>query len=381
MSMRDPSDHWPLRSPFSRRYCMRGAGFPQWPCDHPSATATKLMNVSFAQIPHFRQASRSFQAIVIAVTLLALSACATLPPPTSELSAAQAAVTRAGAADADQYASSEIASARDALRRAQAAMSGGDYELARALALAAAATADLAQARSRSAQVDSAYAQQLAELATLRQRVDIAETARIEPLPLHPPEVADDATAGALILRLDALDADPQLQGLAAYERLRARQILDVAMVARSNDHANENANALALARLRVQIAAIAARTEAVGQRIDALERVRGQLLVEASRQEAERARRETERLRIQARIQAEEATRLRQAAQADSAALEVAEGVIQDVAGTQAAKLKAARAREAELARQEAELLRSLEQEPADAQTPAVDDGDGTPR
>lgn len=343
----------------------------------PSATASKPMNVSFAQIPYFRQTLRSSQAIAIAIMLSILSACATLPPPTSELAAAQAAVTRATATDADQYASNEIVSARDALRRAQLAMSAGNDDRARALALAAAAAADLAHARSRSAQVDSAYAQQLAELAALRQRVDRPETARIEPLPPHPPQVADDATAGALILRLDALDADPQLQDMAAYERLRARQALDALLVARRDDRAN----ILSLVRRRVQIAAIAARTEAVGQRIDALERVRGQLLVEASRQEAERARRETERLRIQARIQAEEATRLRQAAQADSAALEVAEGVIQDVAGTQAAKLKAARAREAELARQEAELLRSLEQGPADAQTPATDDGDGTPR
>ena len=90
--------------------------------------------------------------------------------------------------------------------------------------------------------------------------------------------------------------------------------------------------------------------------------RERSELLVEASRQDAARARAEAERLRIQAQIQAEEAERLRLAAESEYGARQEVEGVLEGVASDQAAKLRAARARQAELERREAELLRSLE-------------------
>jgi hypothetical protein len=112
------------------------------------------------------------------------------------------------------------------------------------------------------------------------------------------------------------------------------------------------------LASRRVSIAELAARSELTERAIDRLDRTRSELLVEASRREAERARQEAERLRVQAQIQAEETQRLRAAAEAEAAARQQAEDVIIDVGGEQAAKLKAARKREAELARQEAELM-----------------------
>lgn len=316
------------------------------------------MATSFAQI-------RSALQVSMLGVVLALTACASLPPPTSELAAAREAVARAGNADADQYASSEINAARDALRRAQAAMAAGDEDQARKLALAAAATGDLAHARSRAAQIDSEHARQMAEIATLRQRLEFEGASVAEPLPALPPPPADAQDMdGALVRRLDALDADPQLQGLAAYERLRARQALDTLLQA----DGNEREDALYLARQRVRIAELSARTEAVRQQTAILERERNQLLVEASRQEAERARMEAERLRIQARIQAEEAARLRMQADEASAAYLEAENVLDDVAGDQAARLRAARERAAELARREAELMGEIE-------TPAEDD------
>ena len=89
------------------------------------------MNPSFAYFPNRLLATLSLSAL-----LLALGACATLPPPTGELAAAEQAVMRAGDADADQYAPEIVETARAELSRAQAAMVGGDYGQARNLALA-----------------------------------------------------------------------------------------------------------------------------------------------------------------------------------------------------------------------------------------------------
>lgn len=167
-----------------------------------------------------------------------------------------------------------------------------------------------------------------------------------------------EAASAPLQARLRALDADPERGPLAAYERLRARQALEVLAGARSQDRAD----ARQVAEWRVETAEIAAATELARRQIDRLDRERSELLVEASRQDAARARAEAERLRIQAQIQAEEAERLRLEAEMESGARQRAEGVLDDVAKAQADRLRAAREREAELKRQEAELLKSLE-------------------
>jgi hypothetical protein len=122
------------------------------------------MATSFAQI------RSALQACALA-SVLALTACASLPPPTAELATAQQAVARAGNADADQYAADDFAQARQALERAQAAMAGGNEEDARSLALQAAAGADLAHARSRAAVTDTELAQRRAEINDLRRRL------------------------------------------------------------------------------------------------------------------------------------------------------------------------------------------------------------------
>ncbi|MFC0676859.1 DUF4398 domain-containing protein [Lysobacter korlensis] len=94
-----------------------------------------------------------------------------MPPPTGELSAAQQAVTRADGADADQYASQEIALARSELAQAQAALGEGREDEARRLALAAAVDADLAYARSREALATAELQQRRAEVTELRNRL------------------------------------------------------------------------------------------------------------------------------------------------------------------------------------------------------------------
>src|SRR5690606_1885860 len=120
------------------------------------------MRTSFAPF----QSRRHGACLVLAV---ALAGCATLPPPTAELSAAQQAVARADAADAEQYAPQDLDRARTALSRAQAAMAAGQERDARALATLSAASADLASARSANAQAESTLAQRRAEVGSLRQ--------------------------------------------------------------------------------------------------------------------------------------------------------------------------------------------------------------------
>ncbi|MGI8559856.1 MAG: hypothetical protein ACR2J7_00135 [Luteimonas sp.] len=177
---------------------------------------------------------------------------------------------------------------------------------------------------------------------------------------------AEDADHARLSQRLVAIEADPARNTLAAYERLQARQALETLATARSRSRAD----ALQIAEWRVETAELAAAAEAVRREIDRLERERSELLVEASRRDAARARAEAERLRIQAQIQAEEAARMRLAAEQESQARQEAEIVLDDVAGAQAARLRAARKREAELARREAELLKGLP--PAESDIPS---------
>ncbi|KAF1715943.1 hypothetical protein CSC74_12285 [Pseudoxanthomonas yeongjuensis] len=158
----------------------------------------------------------------------------------------------------------------------------------------------------------------------------------------------------ALNQRLAALQSNPQLVEFAAYERLQAQQAVAVLAKARGK----QRESALYIADRRVEIAETAARTESAQREADRLDRTRSELLIQASRRDAARARQEAERLRVQAQIQAEEAERLRQATEAESLARQDAEDMLASVAGQQTAKLSAARQKEAQLARQEAELM-----------------------
>jgi hypothetical protein len=306
------------------------------------------MNASFAQIRCSRQALRP---LLLAALLAVLGGCATLPPPTAELTAAQQAVSRANDADADQYAPDVVATARSELAQAQAAMAKGREGDARTMATAAAAAGDLAYAQSHAETLHQDYQQRRGEIANLRRQLQVGAEAGAD-ADITPADSAMET--GDPAMRLQALDADPRLNGLAAYQRLQARQAVEALATVRSS----QRANATVLAARRVSIAELAARSELTERAIDRLDRSRSELLVEASRREAERARQEAERLRVQAQIQAEETQRLRAAAEAEAAARQQAEDVIIDVGGEQAAKLKAARKREADLARQEAELM-----------------------
>ena len=126
------------------------------------------MPTSFAQFP------RPLHGACL-VLALALAGCASLPPPTAELSAANQAVARADAADAQQYAPEDLDRARTALSRAQAAMSAGRERDARALAVLSEASADLATARSAQTQAEATLAQRRAEVDSLRRSLGMED--------------------------------------------------------------------------------------------------------------------------------------------------------------------------------------------------------------
>ena len=219
---------------------------------------------------------------------------------------------------------------------------------ARAAALAAAADADLAYTLSRAAVVRAEFSQQQADITELRARLRMpAEQLLDNPLDLPAP-------AATAEMRLQTLEADPRLSPFAQYERLQASQALAVVQASSSR---NRQA-AVMQAERRVGIAEQAARIEAARGQVDTLQRKRSELLVEASRRDAESARAEAERLRMQAQVQAEEAARLRATVDAESSARQEAEAVLDSAQIDQGARVAAARDKQATLARQEAELV-----------------------
>lgn len=149
--------------------------------------------------------------------------------------------------------------------------------------------------------------------------------------------------------RLQELETDPSLADLAGLERLQARQAVVAARDAKRRDRDLR----LALAGIRIDAARAAAETELFQEQANELDREHGQILIEASRREAEQARRQAERLELQ-RLAREEAAERQN--EATTVALEAA-----GAETAQARRLAQARARETELARKEAELAAAV--------------------
>ncbi len=168
---------------------------------------------------------------------------------------------------------------------------------------------------------------------------------------------AENPDVSRLSQRLQALQVDPRYAEAAAFERLQAQQA--IALLAQAKR--KQQPDALYVAERRVEIAETAARTVLARRELDQAERNLGELRIEVSRRDAETARAETERLRMQMQIQAEEAERLRAAADAEAQARVQAEDSLNLLAGEQTAKIGAAQRKEAQLARQEAELVSGL--------------------
>jgi len=173
-------------------------------------------------------------------------------------------------------------------------------------------------------------------------------------------QTQESLEAQQLTQRLAELSSNPEHASLAALERIQAQQAINTFTRARRH----EIATALQIAQWRVETAELALQTELIHRQIQELERERGELILKASRREAERARQEAERLRIQAQIQAEEAERLRMAVEAEAHARQEAEGVLDTVTNDQVERARRARQRAAELKAQEEALRRSLEEQ-----------------
>ena len=152
-----------------------------------------------------------------------------------------------------------------------------------------------------------------------------------------------------------ALDQDPALAAMAGLERFRARQEVAALPSLRSRDRPL----ALLMAQVWVETAKLAAQAQRLEDQSLQLDRERDQIMLEASRRDAELARREADRLRLQTQAQQEEAERLAVAAEADRIAGEQATADAQAATAeaAQARKLADARGREAQLAREEARL------------------------
>jgi hypothetical protein len=111
-------------------------------------------------------------ALVIVLTF-PLFATARTPLPTQDLDTAQAAISRAETADADQYAAEALLRAKNALGQAQAAATARKNADAIGLAQLAAAEADYAHARSRETSMQIELSRRRTEIAELRQRLGV----------------------------------------------------------------------------------------------------------------------------------------------------------------------------------------------------------------
>jgi outer membrane protein OmpA-like peptidoglycan-associated protein len=171
-----------------------------------------------------------------------------------------------------------------------------------------------------------------------------------------------DPAVARLQAQLAQLDADAQLAGMGGVERLKAQQAVQALALAKTKQFAS----AQFVAERRVRAAVAAARADALARQSIDLDRERDQILVDASRRDAETARRDAERLRMQNLARQEEAE-MERVARAETFAL--AEQAQADA--EQARRLAASRAREVALAREEADLANALVAEALAADAP----------
>ena len=116
--------------------------------------------------------------VCCAAVLLALSACSSpqKAPAAADVAVSKNAVENAVSAGAADLAPAEINAAREKMMRANAALAAKDYALARDLATQAQADAKLAQSKANSAKAQAAAAALDADVRTLRNEVERANT-------------------------------------------------------------------------------------------------------------------------------------------------------------------------------------------------------------
>jgi hypothetical protein len=179
----------------------------------------------------------------------------------------------------------------------------------------------------------------------------------------------DDIDITRLSNSLDQLANDPSLGRYAQAEQARARDAINRLAQAGSR----ERPHVLYLAERRVDLAKTSAQLQDAQVKLTQPDREHDQILLDNSRREAELARRQLERQRLQYQLAQEEAVRLQQQGQEYSQAAEQARAEAERAKKLAAAQSRVARAarREAALAAQAAKAMRSQMQEgekPAEA-------------
>lgn len=168
----------------------------------------------------------------------------------------------------------------------------------------------------------------------------------------------DDIDINRLTGSLNQLASDPGLGAYAQAEQARARDAINRLAQAGSR----ERPHALYLAERRVDLAKTAAQVQDAQVKLTQLDREHDQILLDNSRRDAELARRELERQRLQYQLAQEEAARLQAQGLEYSQAADQARAEADRAKKLAAAQSKVARAakRQAELAAQAAKAMRS---------------------
>ena len=125
-----------------------------------------------------------FAKAVAAASVLALAACATIPPPTDQLTRAENAIKRAEEARVADYASPELKSAREKLAAAREAVTREDMVLAARLADQAHLDAEVATAKTEAAKAQANIAEMKKANSAIQQEADRNTVA---PITLPPP--------------------------------------------------------------------------------------------------------------------------------------------------------------------------------------------------
>ncbi len=183
----------------------------------------------------------------------------------------------------------------------------------------------------------------------------------------------DDIDINRLTSSLDQLSNDPILGVYAQAEQARARDAIGrLAQAGRS-----DRAYALYIAERRVDLAKTAAQLQDAQVKLTQLDREHDQILLDNSRRDADMARRELERQRLQNQLAQEETARLQQQGQAYSEAAQQAQAEADQARKLAAAQSKVAKAarREAALAAQAARAMRSQLQDGGAPATPKKSD------
>jgi hypothetical protein len=183
----------------------------------------------------------------------------------------------------------------------------------------------------------------------------------------------DDPDARRLNSSLDQLASDPTLGGYAQAEQARARD----AVAHLAGLSSKDRAHFLYVAERRVDLAKAAAQLQDAQNKQGQLDREHDQILLEASRLDAESTRRQLDQQRMQNQIIAEEAARLQQQGMEYSQAVDQAKAE-----ADKARKLADAQSRVANAARKEAALAeKAARAMRGTMDTPAGSDSSTTPK